>query len=405
MTQLERKLFTLSGVQTLIFGFFLFIEIAVFSFLLLESRKPPVFLSPTVDNPDLLPLPTIAPKPKDVYGFFPYWISKEEVNFRYSLLTHLAYFSLELDKKGEIKKMNESGYREPSWDRLADQIFSAASRKIKESGGKIILVVTALDNETISLILAQPHRRQKAIEEIIDTIETKNIDGVNLNLEYAGAPPQALIRDFTKFVGDLRQSLPDRIELSVDVFADSARKIRIFNIPQLAEIVDRIIIMGYDFHRPISAKAGPIAPIRGNGEKYEQNLSWSLSSFLKIVPPEKIILGVPYYGYEWQTLSDQPNSMVIPNTGALATYKRVRKKIEEENLEPLWDQVALSPYLVFKEGGRWHQIYYENETSLAYKYQLVDDLGLGGIAIWALGYDGDYPELWELLEKKFTDRE
>jgi spore germination protein YaaH len=256
----------------------------------------------------------------------------------------------------------------------------------------------------VSSIVDKPKNRQKAIEEITKQVESQNIDGVNINLEYVGEPSSSTINNFTIFVSELRKSLPGRLELTVDVFADSAIKRRIFDIPSLAEIVDRIIVMGYDFYRPSSPQAGPIAPIRDGADRYEQNLSWSLAAFLKLVPAEKIVLGVPYYGYEWQTLSNQPNSMTIPETGALATYKRVRDKIAKDKLQPAWDPVSLSPYLIFKEGGHWHQIYYENETSLAYKYQLVRDLNLGGIAIWALGYDGEYPDLWNLLEEKFARR-
>lgn len=400
--QANSSVFPKRKTPALVVSFFLLADFALLSFLVYQAIRPQVFLSPLAKEPVSLFASHRFKKPKDVYGFFPYWTTSQEINFRYHLLTHLAYFSLELDEKGEVKKMNKGGYQEPSWSKLAGEVFSMASRKAKESGAKIVLVVTAMDNEIVSSIVNQPNYRRKAVEEITRVVEAKNIGGVNLNLEYAGTPPASTINNFTVFVKELRQALPGRIELSVDVFADAARKKRIFDISQLAPLVDKIIIMGYDFHRPASAKAGPIAPIRGNKEKYEQNLSWSLSAYLKVAPPEKIVLAVPYYGYEWQTLSDQSNSMAVVGTGALATYKRVRKKIEEEKLEPLWDPVALSPYLVFKERGRWHQIYYENETSLAYKYQLVHDLGLGGVAIWALGYDGEYPELWELLEEKFV---
>ena len=63
----------------------------------------------------------------------------------------------------------------------------------------------------------------------------------------------------------------------------------------------------------------------------------------------------------------------------------------------------MSPRLTYTENNNTYQIYYENETSLGLKYDLVNESGLAGIAIWALGYDGQFPNLWNLLPEKFSD--
>ena len=45
-------------------------------------------------------------------------------------------------------------------------------------------------------------------------------------------------------------------------------------------------------------------------------------------------------------------------------------------------------------------LYYENSRSLSYKLDLVNQLDLAGVAIWALGYEGDSRELWETIGRK-----
>ena len=69
------------------------------------------------------------------------------------------------------------------------------------------------------------------------------------------------------------------------------------------------------------------------------------------------------------------------------------------HLPRLWRNRHL-PYITYKEDGKQKIIFYENTQSLAYKMDLVRQADLGGIAIWALGYEGDAPELWEVIERK-----
>jgi spore germination protein YaaH len=45
-------------------------------------------------------------------------------------------------------------------------------------------------------------------------------------------------------------------------------------------------------------------------------------------------------------------------------------------------------------------VYFENSRSLSYKLDYVNQLNLGGIAIWALGYEGDSRELWDVVNRK-----
>jgi spore germination protein YaaH len=60
----------------------------------------------------------------------------------------------------------------------------------------------------------------------------------------------------------------------------------------------------------------------------------------------------------------------------------------------------LSPYLVYRNNGDIQMIYYEDARSLAYKLDLVNQVDLGGIAIWAVGYEGKSTELWDVIDSR-----
>ncbi len=56
-------------------------------------------------------------------------------------------------------------------------------------------------------------------------------------------------------------------------------------------------------------------------------------------------------------------------------------------------------------GGSWYEGYYDDIQSLAAKYDMINQRGLGGVGIWHLQMDQGTPELWDLLANSFqTDK-
>jgi spore germination protein YaaH len=46
-------------------------------------------------------------------------------------------------------------------------------------------------------------------------------------------------------------------------------------------------------------------------------------------------------------------------------------------------------------------VWYENNRSIAAKFAFARAHGFAGIAIWVLGYDSTYPDLWDLMRGSF----
>ena len=87
------------------------------------------------------------------------------------------------------------------------------------------------------------------------------------------------------------------------------------------------------------------------------------------------------------------------------TYRGAQNILADKSKKAVqkWDEKSLTPYLVFydQEAERWHIGFFENERSLDYKIDLIEQLNLGGMAIWALGYEGEYLNLWQTIEARF----
>jgi hypothetical protein len=110
------------------------------------------------------------------------------------------------------------------------------------------------------------------------------------------------------------------------------------------------------------------------------------------------VLGVPYYGYDWPVTSDAPGAATTGRATA-RTYSYVNSMPGVQQKQ--WSETYRNPWFPYGSGD-WRQVWFDDVTSLGEKYDLVRDLGLAGTGIWALGYDADRPELWELLRGKFT---
>lgn len=154
--------------------------------------------------------------------------------------------------------------------------------------------------------------------------------------------------------------------------------------------------MAYDYKTAKSTRAGPVSPLYTSDDN--DSIDKSFRSLLGRVPSEKIILAVPFYGYEWQTINTHFGSPTIENTGALATYKRVKQLLDNrDDIQLQWYPISKTPWLTYMQSGAIKQIYFENEESLSAKLAFIKKQNLGGIAIWSLGYEGDCPHLWETI--------
>ena len=332
---------------------------------------------------------------KIVMGFLPYWNIKYEPTIHYGKLTHLAFFGLNVNGDGSIQKRELAGNLEPGWAAFQSAKMGEIVRKAHDNGAKAVLVLRAFDNETIESVLSSTDRQEKLIAETLAAVKIKNLDGVNIDFEYIGSPPRVVRDQFSKLVEGFRYHCSLLIVsclLSVDAYVDAAANDRLWDLVQLAPLVDQIVVMAYDFNRPSSDYSGPVAPLHYIKE--------AVAAYSKIVPLEKLVLGVPYYGYEWPTLSKEPISKTT-DTGYLATYRRIQELILGVGSQLGWDSESFTPYLISTESGRTTQVFYDDSRSLGLKYDLVNEAGMAGVAIWALGYEGEHPELWELLQEKF----
>lgn len=328
-----------------------------------------------------------------ILGFAPYWNLKKLTPESLDSITHFAYFHLLINGDGSIYKKNR--------DKTEDPGFTNYKRLIEGSinhGNKPLIITVMPESQTaLSNSISSDLNRQKTISTISNIISESNASGINIDYEPTDNVSQTIRDNFTIFIKQLRAKLPNS-QISISTYASAASRPKIWDLALLAPLTDYFVIMTYDYTMPKSESAGPNSPLRGSGDLFDHDIIKNIAEITKLVPSNKILLGIPFYGYEWNTIDSSKYSRTEAK-GSVASLERIQKMIDDKTLELIWDRNSLTPYGVASDSGQISQIYFENETSIRLKLEFVKSAGLGGIAIWALGYEGLNSWTWPTINK------
>jgi spore germination protein YaaH len=331
----------------------------------------------------------------EIYGFQPFWLLESAHQNYESYISTFNYFGLQINSDGTIRKLNSAVEQEPGWTNLNTSRVKNLLQRMNQNNIKTALTVQNANEESITELLIDPVTTATTlVDEVEPILKEHAFDELNLDIEsflYAGPQKQAA---FTLFVETLRNEMNERNlgELSIDVTPISVVSERLIDLEAIAPLVDTVVMMTYDYHYMGSYIAGPVAPVGGAGETREFDVKTAVTESLQVMPPDKLLLGIPTYGYEWDTLSTRPGIAVIPGTGKTITHKQVQRELLT-CLDCISgrDEYSLQPHVIIpaSDGEYYRQVFYEDAESLAYKIALAKQYNLRGIALWALGYEGN----------------
>jgi spore germination protein len=265
---------------------------------------------------------------------------------------------------------------------------------MRQAGVKIIPMVTNAPRwEDFTELMEDEENRTKIIDQLVDLVETNDWDGIHIDFE-------AIDRGDVDLVTEFQRELSERL-WAKDRMVTQAVIARLSDVPsvwggaydyeELAKYNDLIVIMAYDFTPVGALSPGPVAPAN-----WVTNVARYAS---QKIPNEKVLLGVPFYGYDWTMDDEDPGRTARPaqamrfdQTLALQRY---------DDLEFHWDDVAKSPWATYTdEEDREHQVWFENRDSLRYKLDIMINFDLGGMAAWRLGQED--PAVWEDIAQMAT---
>lgn len=214
-------------------------------------------------------------------------------------------------------------------------------------------------------ILKNKENMKNAASSIIHLSNAPYIHGIHLDFEYL---PANHSNKYVQFIKLLAKPIKNkRKTLSVAVFpkVDFPEKYHQFhNISKISPMVDFIILMTYDYHSTHSLP-GPVT-----------DTDWAEKNIIYIkehTAPNKILLGIPAYGYWWPNNTPKATVLVSKN---ISFYKR---KYETSR------HSSGCLFLKNKNGSG----YLSDRVTRSRLNNLLQKHELGGSAIWRLGFEED----------------
>ncbi|XP_077978224.1 di-N-acetylchitobiase-like [Glandiceps talaboti] len=250
-----------------------------------------------------------------------------------------------------------------------------------------------------------------------------HMDGINFDFESPLVEPER-IRHLTMLVNETTHAFHQKIpgsQVTFDVAYTSSCSIessfRCYDYKGLAEVADFLYVMGYD-EQDFMNEYGQ-CEARANAP-YDRTVKGIEDYFKLGIPPSKLVLGVPWYGYTYPCQSLSGTTCIIDNepvwplcsedAGDEKHYRDVMTLFANNaTTTRLWSEKYKSPYFnyVKSSDNKTRQMWYDDPESLTYKYQYAKQRGLRGVGPWngdALDYS-DNPRareqtkaMWDALK-------
>jgi spore germination protein YaaH len=344
----------------------------------LEAAGNAALLAPATAPPAPAP-PSLASAPPlkahEVFGFAPYWTLDQAAGFNLAGISTLAYFAVGVNPDGTL---DQSG---PGWTGYESQALANLVTQAHAAGDRVVLTVNNFDQGQLDALTSSPTAAATLAAAVLAAVEAKNLDGVNLDLEGQGAGDNAGLTRLVDTVSWVMHSANPHYQVTMDTYSSSASGTNgWFDIPALAGAVDAFFVMEYNPN--LAAAQGPSSPLT-SGMFSDQTAA---DEYAAVVPPSKVILGVPFFGIDWPT-SD--GTLHATATGAASDVSL--GDIDASGHHQYWDPVTESGWTSYQVGTQWHETFFEDPASLYAVAQLAQAHSLAGVGIWTLGMDANAP--------------
>jgi chitinase len=313
---------------------------------------------------------SVLPQQK-IVGYFESWAGLSPDKVEYQNLTHIIHAFAWPDTDGTIGRAY--GIPDTSLISLAHQ-----------ANDKVLVSFTNIDSiNGLGKILADSSLRSIFISNLIQFLAANHYDGIDIDWEY---PTAAQSSKLTELVKEIRQRF-DRINSALLIsmaIPPNQYYGQYYEVENLLPYVDWFSILAYNFHGPWSAHSGHNAPLYPSPEDSDGDDSNSVQYMrvIRSIPASKILLGVPFYGLEFNS-----KGLYKPFTGSVPTlnYSALPDTLSAGKWYYNWDSVSDVPYYIKSDSTKFISI--DDTTSIRLKTQFSISENLGGIMIWALGFD------------------
>lgn len=221
--------------------------------------------------------------------------------------------------------------------------------------------------------------------------ESGIFDGFDIDWEYPHAEDAANFRALLEEFRSQMRAVRPGLRLSIAV-GHSPQMLPGTDFAAIAPLVDQVGVMNYDYTGPWSQTTGFLAPLFTSpaDPRHSNSIEKNIAEYQAAgVPAEKLLMGVPFYGYSWTAVGHTNNGLF--QTGRAVhgdqPYRYIRTLTAASSVYR--DPRSQAPWL-FDGETFWT---YEDAVSVRYKVSYAANKRLGGVMIWELSDDTTDAEL------------
>lgn len=295
------------------------------------------------------------------YPFISPYVLRETLPF----LTYLSVFSYGFTTEGDLVPP------------ILDDNFMIVMAK--ENGASPLLTLTPFgadgqfNNYLITSVVNNPAAKENLIGQIVETLPMRGFEGVDVDFEFILADDRVA---FAEFVAELRaavNALGYPVSVALAPKTSDTQQGLLYegkDYALLGAAADSVLLMtyewGYTYGPPMA-----VAPVNS----VRRVVDYAVTK----IPPEKIDLGIPNYGYDWPL----PFERGVTKAKTIGNVEAVQIAIENDAIIQ-FDETAMSPYFTYEADGILHEVWFEDVRSLREKFRVITDYGLRGAGYWQI---------------------
>lgn len=242
-----------------------------------------------------------------------------------------------------------------------------------------VLTLTPFDetgnfnNQLISVLINSEENKNNLIENIITTMNEKGYEALDIDFEFILAEDRDAFTNFVRQCTERLNAVGYEVSVALAPKTSADQKGLLYegkDYRALGEAANHVLLMTYEWgytYGPAMAVA-PLNMVR-------RVVEYAVTE----IPPEKISLGIPNYGYDWPL----PYQRGISKARTIGNIEAVRIAVEN-GAEIKFDETAMSPYFNYEKEGIMHEVWFEDVRSLRAKFGLISEYGLRGAGYWQI---------------------
>lgn len=237
------------------------------------------------------------------------------------------------------------------------------------------LFTNAFDPEMTHDAFKNFETRKKMIRQLLHYCNMYELQGINLDIENVNPEDGPLVTQFVREASPYFREAGLVLSQDVTFQSESANWSKFYEREKLAQSVDYIAVMAYDEHWASSPIAGSVS-----------SLPWvekNLANLLKVVPKEKLILGVPLYTRLWSEKEAEDGTIEV-SSKALSMAK-AKEWVNNNKVVVKYDPESGQNYAEHydQKDNTNFKIWLEDDLSLKKRTDLAKKYDLAGIATWS----------------------